>query len=61
MYCMAKYIGRSRDSDAVIAVGDFNCKEEEVATEIFVEASGLSDRYFIPGIPAFLIVLKVKR
>ena len=47
MYCMAKYIARSSDSDAIIAVGDFNCKEDEIATEVFVEASGLTDRYCI--------------
>ncbi|XP_063693408.1 putative neutral sphingomyelinase [Bolinopsis microptera] len=45
MYCMAKYIARSCDSDAIIAVGDYNCKEDEVATEVFVEASGLTDSY----------------
>jgi thiamine pyrophosphokinase len=44
MHCMAKYIARSSNSDAVIAVGDFNCKEDETATELFVEASGLTDR-----------------
>ena len=44
MYCMAKYMARSSTSDAVIAVGDFNCVEDEVATEIFIEASGLTDR-----------------
>ena len=45
MYCMAKYMARSSKSDAIIAVGDFNSKEDEIATKLFIETSGLTDRY----------------
>ena len=45
MYCMAKYMARSSQSDAIIAVGDFNSKEDEIATKLFIETSGLTDRY----------------
>ena len=45
MHTMAKYIARSSTNDAVMAVGDFNCVEDEPATEIFLETSGLADSY----------------
>ena len=45
MYSMAKFVGLSSRSDAVVVVGDFNCTEDEVATQLFVEMSGLTDSY----------------
>ena len=45
MYNMAKLMMRSSADNAVISVGDFNCVEDEVATDVFREASGLTDSY----------------
>lgn len=42
---MAKFVALSSRDHGVVAVGDFNLKEDEVATTLFREMSGLSDSF----------------
>eukprot|EP00116_Pleurobrachia_bachei_P005485 sb/3465747/ len=42
---MGQFVTQSPPQNAILALGDFNCMEDEVATEIFLQTSGLSDSY----------------